>query len=80
MAAGLHQAAIIAQNPRPLDTRASGADPGGSASPCQGPERPAVDHFAAAAISFSAASRIDLPTCGPYFCIIEPQISCVALP
>ncbi len=38
------------------------------------------DHFDAAVISFSAASRIDLPTCGPYFCIIEPQISWVALP
>ncbi len=39
-----------------------------------------LDHFDAAVISFSAASRIDLPTCGPYFCIIEPQISWVALP
>ena len=80
MAAGWNQAAIIAQNPRPLDTRASG--PGLDTRPLQpeGPERPAVDHFEAAAISFSAASRIDLPTCGPYFCIIEPQISWVALP
>ncbi|MNS73374.1 hypothetical protein D3C72_1068130 [compost metagenome] len=39
-----------------------------------------ITYFAAAAISFSAESRIDLPTCGPYFCIIEPQISWVALP